>query len=285
MNRWRRILFTVIAAIVLAGLVWEAGRGRQPRYQGKLLTDWLERYSGQISGGAFIPNRNAGLREEAATAIRQIGTNAIPWLLALAAIEDSTTKRWIIGHYPVSNKLAANLLARPFLFRWAAKSDLAPMNAFAGFRCLGPAARPAVPALIQVLHTSKNRNGRFYAIKSLACIGPVETIQAPLISSLKDSDSGLRQTIMYSLLYNPASDGSTPQLRPECAQLLVPALAQALADSKVDALAVIGTLSDMGADAKPAVPAIQPFLTNQNPSIRAAAMKACERISANSSDQ
>ena len=97
-----------------------------------------------------------------------------------------------------------------------------------------------------------------------------------LINNFKDSDPRLRQTIMYSLLYDFASD--TAHLRPECAQLLVPSLARVLADPKADALAVIGTLSDMGADAKAALPAIQPFLTNQNPSIRTAAMKACERI-------
>jgi HEAT repeat protein len=126
------------------------------------------------------------------------------------------------------------------------------------------------------MRTSKNRNGRFYAIRSLGCIAPIEKILPPLIGSFKDSDSSLRRTILYSFIYDWSSDSGSAQLRPECAQLLT----QVLADPQVDSLAVIDTLSEMGADAKAALPAIQPFLTDQNPNIHTAAMKAYERISA-----
>ena len=91
MKKWRRtaLATVVVAALALAGAIWQAARSREPVYQGKPLSFWLEQYSGQISGGAFIPNRTKAVREQAATAIRHIGTNAIPWLLALAAVEDS----------------------------------------------------------------------------------------------------------------------------------------------------------------------------------------------------
>ena len=66
--------------------------------------------------------------------------------------------------------------------------------------------------------------------------------------------------------------------RPECSKVMVPHLIRVLADPKADALRILRMLGDIGADAKAALPAIQPFLSNPDRDIRMAAARACERI-------
>ena len=142
MKKWRctALATVMVAALALAGAVWQAARSREPVYQGKPLSVLLEQFNWRISGGALIPSQSH-LRDETATAMRQIGTNAIPFLLRMAAVEDSPVKKWILKHYPVSNRMAARLLSQPVCFRWAAKSTQNPEYAFVGFKLLGRDAK------------------------------------------------------------------------------------------------------------------------------------------------
>jgi HEAT repeat protein len=278
MKPWQMVLFMTLVGTT-AGLIWQLLPAREPEYQGKGLSEWLEEYSGSIVGGAFVPNQNADLREEAAKAIRQIGTNALPFLLKMAATQRAPpAKQFVLSHYPASNKLAARVLSLPVVFRWAGKSRFGPMNAFVGFKILGRQASPAIPALIQELRTSNNRDAQFYAMKSLGSIGPTEEAVHALVGNLRAPDSRLRQLTVDTMAYYLAKDLNTGRCRPECAQLIVPALDELLADPKADALRVIALLSAMGPAAKAAITSVEPFTSNESPEVRAAAINAVEQI-------
>jgi hypothetical protein len=73
-KRWRIVLAILIVAMV-GGVVWQVLRQREPVYQGKPLSVWLEGYT----------SRSARLRgvQKAKEAVRHAGTNALPMLLAM----------------------------------------------------------------------------------------------------------------------------------------------------------------------------------------------------------
>jgi hypothetical protein len=141
---WPRIALIVT---VLVGVASEILPSREPVYQGKTLSAWLERYSG--NGGPVQPYEIEEGRAEAATAIRHIGTNGIPCLLRMAATEDSPVKKWLV-RVPASMRVAKYLVSQPLFLRWETKSVLGPSNACTGFRLLGPEAKSAIPGLAEV---------------------------------------------------------------------------------------------------------------------------------------
>jgi hypothetical protein len=91
-----RIIFVLagIAIICLAG--WYMFVPRQPSYNGKPLSYWMSRYENRILGKVA---RNSREQEEADKAVREIGTNAIPYLLKLAGRKDSALKQRLFSIY------------------------------------------------------------------------------------------------------------------------------------------------------------------------------------------
>jgi HEAT repeat protein len=275
---WRRVALAAFVALVLSGVLWQARRPHEPVYQGKPLSFWLEQYYQKINAGASLPSQDEIVWDETAVAIRGIGNNAIPYLLRLAAAEDTTLKRSILNHFPISNKTMERLGLQQTFIRWAGKSVTGPMKALLGFRALGPAAKPAISELIRIMRTSQNHNGRRTAAYSLGFIGSSAQDAIPaLLENFKDSNNSVRDATVRAL-FDIAFDHGAGQFRPECSRVMVSSLAELLADPKTDALRVIRMLSDIGPDAKAALPAILPFQNSQDPNIRAAAIKARERI-------
>lgn len=275
MKNWRRILLGVLVTLVAAGACWQATRPREPVYQGKTLTKWLEQYTG--NGGPVPREPTEAERAEAATAIRHIGTEGIPRLLGMAAAEDSPVQKWFV-RLPVPKKVASFLLSQPWFFRWATKSGVGPMNASAGFKLLGPEAKSAVPGLVHIMRSGKNSLGRLHAVLSLGAIGPAAEDAVPaLIDNFKDPFKELRDRSVTAL-FEVAFDKDKGVFRPDASRIMVPQLAAILADPKADALRVIRLLSDVGPDAKAALPAIVTFQESTNADIRTAANKARERI-------
>jgi hypothetical protein len=269
---WPRIALIVTVLVGLAAVILPSG---EPVYQGKTLSAWLERYSG--NGGPVQPYEIEEARAEATTAVRHIGTNGIPCLLRMAATEDSPVKKWLL-RVPASMRVAKYLVSQPLFLRWATKSALGPSNACTGFRLLGPDAKSATPGLIHIMRNGKNSMARIYALLALEAIGPAAENAIPaLIENFKDPFLELRDRTVGAL-FNIASDHFRGRFRPDCTRIMVPRLSELLADPKADALRVIRMLSDIGPDAKDALPAILPFENSSDPNIRAAVTMARERI-------
>src|SRR5437667_9235543 len=87
MKRWMIILLTFAFAGVIILLCLRFFYRPQPAYNGKRLSDWAEQYGSNHWSGA---NRSAD--REAEFAIRQIGTNGIPFLLTLMRVKESALK-------------------------------------------------------------------------------------------------------------------------------------------------------------------------------------------------
>src|SRR5271169_5495899 len=84
-KRGRRVLLILLACglvVVLFVLVWP--REREPEYKGRPLSKWIASYT------AKYPDESSPEYREAAEAVRQIGTNAIPCLLKWLTHENPT---------------------------------------------------------------------------------------------------------------------------------------------------------------------------------------------------
>ena len=132
----RRLIFLVIAGVVLVGVLVVAwNRNREPEYGGKRLSEWVDGY--------VTPGRRA----ESDAAIRQIGTNALPFLLNLVRYQTPT---WKIKLYGVINPTL-----KRFHLNWELTDDKQQRrsdSASSGLRALGPNAEVTIPEISRLLN-------------------------------------------------------------------------------------------------------------------------------------
>src|ERR1043165_3334350 len=152
--RNRRIILLLLAVAVLVGvLVVVLPREREPEYGGKRLSEWVERY-------ATPPHMRQ--TEEAADAIRHIGTNAIPYLL-----------KWIKYDPPSwKNKLykALNFTFERVNRDWMLQDEQRDRadRATMAFRALGSEAEGAIPELTRRMNDPKANRSATRAVEVLA---------------------------------------------------------------------------------------------------------------------
>lgn len=242
-------LFAVAAVTLLAGFGWPLLRAQEPAYQGRRLNAWL--YEVWYLDGGVDP--------EAEKAVRQIGTNAIPYLLELATTRDSTLKAKVSAALP-----------EKWLVSYVTKSAHDHFSAAFGFEALGPAAKTAAPALINLLD-DKDEDIRKTAARALGSIGPAAQDAIPaLIKHLNDPSPYVRSVSADALANIP----------PRSVQE-VPALIQILngppKESDVLFLA-IERLAQFQSQAKGAVPGILPYLHDPDIATRDCAAKALKQI-------
>ena len=146
-RRWLFALVVCVVVVVLALIVWPGER--EPEYQGKKLSEWME---------SKDPDQRA-------VAVRQIGTNALPWLL-----------RWIHCDVPPwKTKLRGIMAKLPQVIQnsqpirsltWHEEAKHS-MLACIGFQILGRQAKPAIPELIELAKDPKSPLGSYLAVSVL----------------------------------------------------------------------------------------------------------------------
>src|SRR5437016_5420191 len=133
-----------------------AKREREPEYNGKSLTEWLLLY--ERSPGAESDPRSyydPAALQAAEHAVRQIGTNALPWLLKWIQCEPSSTG-WRDKLAVVIDKLPGGLNDTSFVSSALRdRSDLREAVAFEAFRILGTNACSMAPELTRLMNESK----------------------------------------------------------------------------------------------------------------------------------
>ncbi len=192
MKRLRVI--AIVVAVLLAGcLVIYFATPKEPSYQGRTLTQWFWKFN-RLRGdvAAYDTTLPPHLEEfkSSERAIRAIGTNAIPTLLAWVRDAKST---------PIRERLNL-LLERQTLIRFRFRLPVEKLwMAEECFDLLGTNALPAVPALVQLLQSPKMYQ-RQNAIDALSNITHDRTVMLPLLLPLlHSSDEDVRFRAAFCL--------------------------------------------------------------------------------------
>jgi HEAT repeat protein len=134
-RRWLILGFIGIVIATSASLLLSGPR--EPRYNGKRLTEWLE----------VIEQAPGSTRwQDAVVALRQIDAHALPWLLHELEAKDSSLQAVLRDFF--------RLLGRGKTFSYDASSR--HRYALRGFAYLGPKAEPAFPELVARLERAEN---------------------------------------------------------------------------------------------------------------------------------
>ncbi|MGH7970875.1 MAG: HEAT repeat domain-containing protein [Limisphaerales bacterium] len=179
MRHRRTIGFCLLAAaafLAVAAVVWP----REPRYHHRPLSAWL----------GELDLDQAGSAKQAEQALRALGTNCIPCLLKMICARDSLWERAAVSierHQPmVRFQLTPTSVVR--------------YRAVLGFRVLRAGARDAVPALIQLLESTKPPPLRASAAAALGGIGPAaEAAVSSLAKAVEDPDPEVRRNANAAL--------------------------------------------------------------------------------------
>ena len=261
------IVFILLLAAISA-MLWTKRRRAEPVYQGRKLTDWLAEYQKQFNKFAIYPQcgflpAHPGKPTAAQDAIRQIGTNTIPPLLAMVETHDKRPRvlrnlSELFGEQPEPG-------ADPLVI-----GNDGRQQAAAGFEALGTAARPAVPALIRLLGNG-NMNVRFGAAMSLGMIGQPAEAAVPALLERVDDHYTIVQIFSIAALGEIHADAST----------VVPGLTNKLVTTSKNGLTetfVMEALGKFGEEAKGALPVITSQLNSTYPEARMSATNALKLI-------
>ena len=250
----RKPLLIAMAILVVVGVAsWGFMSQREPAYQGKPFSFWLDRYCWN-----FMASSAEGIKErnQAEVAVRQIGTNGLPVLLGMIKAANS---------HPWQDKANELLCMQSLIsFRFSRRYDY--RAAVQGFILLGANAAPAVPALIELL-TNSDPDVREAATIALGAIKPEpEQAVLPLVQRINDTDGWVRFEAIRAI--------GQIHRKPE---LAVPALIGNLQSSNPQP-AAMAALAEFEEGAKSATPILLAFLDNPIENFRTWATNALKRI-------
>jgi hypothetical protein len=253
-RRWI-IVVSVACALVAGGMIWFSTREREPRYNGRTLSEWLKEMWPVPSNGyaARNPDQIRARQIEAEEAVKHIGTNAMPCLV-----------RWI-RYEPRLPKLFSWLPTevRPFE-RSGGESRI--VYAYEAFAFLGSEAGPAVPELMRAMG-DKNLSPRVaWQIESaLSFIG--EPALEPALAFLADTNQPNRSYVAGAI-WRMRRPGPAPAT---AGPVLVGCLGDP--DDRV-ATRAAAALAYLRVDPAVTVPALTNALRDPRPAMRSAAAQA-----------
>lgn len=158
-RRYLTICGTVLLLALLGALVWDGTRRREPVYEGRELSSWLERHV--PTSDANPPYNSAGWHK-ANEALKTIGTNGIPTLLRMIEAHEpppfvrtlldlAQRQRWVRIHY-----------------RYPSQRNEEAEYAFA---VLSTNAASAVPELIRIYQRNASPSSQRCAALALGHVG------------------------------------------------------------------------------------------------------------------
>jgi hypothetical protein len=181
--------------IAFSAALWRTSHSRvsDPVFDGKPLSAWLRSYFDY--DGMWPRDPPESRTKQVDLAIRQIGTNSIPLLVSMLSAKDSRLKAALLSIMRKQHWVKIHITS--------AEERLATANL--GFRALGAAAKPAIPALAELINDPTTSGA---AIGSLSDIGadaiPVlaraltnrnASVRADAISGLRDIKGSAREII------------------------------------------------------------------------------------------
>jgi hypothetical protein len=276
MKGYRIIIFLGLLILISAGFAAAPQGPREPVFDGKRLSVWLEAYQKTIPRPEY--EGDPRMRARAEEAVRKVGTNAMPWLLQELSAKEATRR----------DELPTNFYSgKAIRRRWLAA---------AAFEILGPAARDAAPALIRLLD---DKQTSYTAATALGGIGE-ESIPV-LTRALSDTHACARESAARVLgLFGAKAQSAVPALV-RCAsdrddsvrgfatfslgqigqapEVVVPVLIVNLRDpchsARWNAACALGKFRSQ---AKPAVPALLEVVREDHSDVRDIAKEALHQI-------
>lgn len=226
-NRKRLVLAIAGFIALVAGLLLFSNHDPEPAYNGRRLSEWVALHSGAYR------SRNSSLgvaKEEAATAIRAIGSSGLPFLIEWTGYEPGKLRSklngtvfngpaWLRGNQFVVDRLTS----REGLAAYAAEA----------FAALRSEAAPAIPELVRIAQRPGVGTSRMQAVLALYHVGPaaIPALTNLVAKTPMATESRMKHTLLLVLRYQTnlppgyvallESTGSTdPALRAIAAEAL-----------------------------------------------------------------
>lgn len=175
------ITMIAVAILVLVAVTIYSVAPREPVYQGKSLSWWIEQYHGSFSTLGPMSPRAIEDESKARTAIKAIGTNAIPTLLKWMQTPESPLKEKI-------NSLLARQRIITLQFQTAERKWSLAVN---GFHVLENDGLPAIPALSPLL-SSPSELQRQLAFECMTDIDRKNTLFPIFLQCCQNSNADVR---------------------------------------------------------------------------------------------
>jgi hypothetical protein len=235
------IVAVILFAATVALLLWRNPSSREPSYEGRSLTSWLDHH---VASSAAVPPYGSPGWKKADEAIRHIGTNAIPTLLEMIGAKDKP--KFMIAALEQARRLGLTQSG----YRYASPRH---EEAEYAFEILGTNAASAVPELIRIYEQDISPSSQRCAALALGHIGRGAQAALPvLIQRFNHTNNEVRFNAVSAVMHI----GGPPDV-------LIPAFSNALRGSDVNVRwnALVG-LSSFGSRARSAVPTILPLLSD-----------------------
>ncbi len=204
----KHLLIVASGAVILLALFFLVTTAdNEPVYNGRRLSEWVTLHSNAYR----IRNSSLGVsKEEAATAIRAIGTNGLPFLNEWTGYEPGKLRSelngtvfngpaWLRGNQFVVDRLTS----REGLAAYAAEA----------FSALGSEAAPAIPELVKIAQRPGDGNSRGRAVLALHHLGPsaIPALTNLVADTPMATESRMKRTL---LMVSPPSLTTTTTRRP-----------------------------------------------------------------------
>jgi HEAT repeat protein len=260
---WRIAGLVLAVVVVIAYAVGAISGAREPEYQGKKLTKWLDELRQP-------PSASPAGRTNAMIAIRHMGTNAVPYLVTMLHAKDSRLKtKWM------------DLLSRQRWVDFHFRYDFQRRDdALRGLGVLGPDARAAIPEIAKLM------DDRLMAQMAAYTLHQIGTDAAPALNQALKSTNTWSRSQAAGFLGASHDEASVPGLIaalkdsdfitkskaaralsrfPEQADVIVPALIGCLDDADdTFRMNAARALAAFGEKAKPAFPSLMKMVTSTN---------------------
>jgi hypothetical protein len=233
--RWFLCVLGCLAAVLAVAALLR--HDQEPSYRGRSFSQWCK----LLAESAQAEGRQTE-SQEAIHAIRQIGTNALPFLMR--SLHDSP---FSLKLRALADRLPGGLSQSPILRFTFAGERVEPT---AVFRILGPQASPAVPELTALMRATNRPDIASEAAACLAAIGPggvpplVEALRNPQLpccryaafefSNTDPAAFGTNSAQAVPVLAQRAADGD-----PELARLAIRALGRINREPQITVPALI----------------------------------------------
>ena len=254
----------VVAAVLvvgMAGVIWGAiwlVRPREPTYKGKTLSEWIAPFCRPTAKGLVAPGGPQHFEElePARNAVRQIGTNALPFLTARLNHRESGLHR----------KARQLLEKQPYGPLRLTDPNLSKVRAIRALAVLGPAAEPAIPNLAAQLTDATLSEHAIYALSGMSAHG-----MRAIVGQYTNVPAALRLRIASMMIipksvYRGENGSYLNYEETEAAAVLVEGLCRVAEDRTMMFRATaIQRLGQLGPTASNAVPMLVQILNKHEP--------------------